>query len=155
MDPQKLSQIDPKLKEVYDKVMGAPDPSQVQTPPPANPILAPQPIPQPQTATQYQQEASPQSQSVFTPQQTLNTPSPQPTTTIPQDSNPTQLDSEIATSGFSFIPSYPIATSETLATKKKGVSGKFILLGLVVIVFIAVYALFRAKALNINLPFLH
>jgi len=56
MDPQKLAQLDPKLRDAYQRVMGTtipepnPAPSQAQTPSPAGgpPTTNPSPIPQPQ-----------------------------------------------------------------------------------------------------------
>jgi len=60
MDPQKLAQLDPKLRDAYQRVMGTtiPEPpaapSQTQTPSPADkppatdPISTPQPQPQPE-----------------------------------------------------------------------------------------------------------
>lgn len=54
MDPQKLSQLDPKLREAYQRVMGTtiPEPpatpSQTQTSIPPNPDAASNPQPQPQ-----------------------------------------------------------------------------------------------------------
>lgn len=53
MDPQKLSQLDPKLREAYQRVMGTPIPApqaqpiQAQTPPPPPPMPDPTPIPTP------------------------------------------------------------------------------------------------------------
>jgi len=54
MDPQKLSQLDPKLREAYQRVMGtstpkADAPSQAQSPTPTPP--SPDPIPQPTIPT--------------------------------------------------------------------------------------------------------
>lgn len=97
MDPQKLSQLDPKLREAYQRVMGTtiPEPQvapvQAQTPPttPPMPYPTPAPMPQPEpepapmpTPTIEEPPTTSEPQSIPTPQPTI--PEPQPAIPQPQ-----------------------------------------------------------------------
>lgn len=158
MDPQKLSQLDPKLREVYMRVMGTdvpqPQAPSVQTPtstpPPAPPTLEPQtnptpelPIPQP---VSQPQPAIPQPQPVPTPE-------PMPQQPPMQATNFDQMNSEVqaAPSSQNFLA--PIPAAQTMAVKKK----HHLLPILIVaagLVFVAAYTLFWTKIFNFKLPFL-
>lgn len=136
MDPQKLSQLDPKLRSAYERVMGTtipqPTPAQAQTTPPQS---------QPQPAASI---PKPMSQPATNPQ--------------PQSSNFVHMNSQIPTSTAAPItsnPNFAIPTIPTQTTAMKKKSGMmpilFVILG---VIFIAVYTLFWTKIFNLKLPFL-
>lgn len=168
MDPKKLSQLDPKLREAYERVMGTTIPNlqvatdQKQTPLPAvalaeagtpinepiTPISNPTPQPQPQPTPVVPQP-------ITEPQPAIN---PQPEA-IPtqQASNFVQMNSEVlaaptptATSNPNFVT--PIQTP-IIAIKKNNLLIP-ILFGIVGLVFIVIYTLFWTKIFNFKLPFL-
>lgn len=160
MDPQKLSQLDPKLRDAYQRVMGTPIPqpqtaaTQTQTPPPAPTIQEP-PVPQPQLPPQP---------TVSQPQPAIPQPEvppvggPTPQSSVPlspaQTSNSTQMNSEVPsvqTSANFSTP--PIPQTQTIPQEKKN-HPMSILIGIVILVFIAVYTLFWTKIFNFKLPFL-
>lgn len=75
MDPQKLSKLDPKLREAYQRVMGT-EVSQTQV----SPVSQSQPEPQPEVNAQPNisaQQAPTQSSAFFTPTPNFATPVPQ------------------------------------------------------------------------------
>lgn len=167
MDPQKLSQLDPKLREAYQRVMGTPipqpqvPPAQAQIPQP-DPTPAPQPQPEPTTPPQTPPQ---QQEPFFIPQpETPPAGGPQPQATTQQaSSNFTQMNSEVAAapiepqtqnanfSNFATPPAMPQA--QTMAIKKK--SGIMPVLYVIVgVVFLVVYTLFWTKIFNFQLPFL-
>jgi len=134
MDPQKLSQLDPKLRDVYQRVMetNAPSqsaPAQTQTPvqTAASPLLNIELQPDPQPAV------NPQSQSVPIPQSTI------PTQPIPTTPPPTPTP----TSNFTV----PAPQSDTLIMKKKSGPIKRILFIFIIValIFVVIYALFLTK----------
>lgn len=165
MDPQKVSQLDPKLRDAYQRVMGTviPEPQapvQEQTPPPPpapipeptpNPVPVPQPIPQPE----------PIPTPVIEPVPAVQEPPPAPIvppvqTLQPQNSNFVQMNSEVA-SAVPTAGSLNFATptqAQAIVVKKKGGILMPLLIGIAVLVFIAIYTLFWTKIFNFKLPFL-
>ena len=142
MDPQKLSQLDPKLREAYQRVMGTPIPQ----PPPPPPMPAPDPNPSP---TPEPQPAIPQPEPVPTPQPAI----PQQPTVQP--TNFVQMNSEVATAQSSpnFSTPAPMSQGQTMAVKKK--NGMMpILIGVAALFFVVIYTLFWTKIFNFKLPFL-
>ena len=148
MDPQKLSQLDPKLREAYQRVMGTTIPTppaapiQTQAPPPSIPS-DPTQIPQPQPIINPQSQAVPMPESVPT----------QPAT------NFVQMNSE--------MPAVPAATpaptpnfttpapqTQTVVLKKKSNMLISAMIVITILVFIVVYGLFWARIFNFKLPFL-
>ena len=138
MDP-KTSQLDPKIKEIYDRVMNTPtkpltnNPLNPLTPPTSPlPVIKPEsrPFPQPQTvppAEDFKQQLNPRSDkkinsSLFVAGQTKNFPQP------------------------------AIGNQDTETVKKRGFSPFVIILG--IIVFFAVYAFVWIKFFHLSLPFL-
>lgn len=161
MDPQKLSQLDPKLRDAYQRVMGTviPEPQSApaptQTPPPAvpNPTPAPQINPQPEPIPSPAiNEPAPSISEPPTEQSVIN---PQP-----QAANFIQMNSEIPTAPAAAAPiastpnfTAPIQT-QTIAVKKKNNILTPILFGIATLVFIAIYTLFWTKIFNFKLPFI-
>jgi len=132
MDPQKLSSLDPKLREAYQRVMGTT-------------------IPEPQAAP-LSQASAPIPQPEFVPA------SP---TTIPtqQASNFVQMNSEIpaAAPTAALAPNFtvpPVSQVPIMPIKKKGSSIMPVLFVIVGLVFIVIYTLFWTKIFNLKLPFL-
>ena len=173
MDPQKLSQLDPKLRDAYQRVMGTvipetqpsaqpqtPDP--IQRPPTANgnTILSPKPQLQP---------APPIVQPVAKPQPLIN-PQPQPIQAqqAPQQAAPAQptpnfarMNSEIPTTTIApaVAPanpnfSAPAPQAQTMVIKKKSSGIMPIIFFFVGLIFIVIYTLFWTKIFNLKLPFL-
>ena len=144
MDPQKLASLDPKLREVYERVMGIQIPSQAV---PASRVNKPV-------------SASP-SQTQFSPNlEAANSQSSadlQPQSAPQQSSDFTQTNSEMPTPTIptpDLFPSNPMPAAETLVIPRKNLSLEFILFGIVVFVFIVIYALFWTRVFNLSLPFL-
>jgi len=128
MDPQKLSQLDPKLREAYQRVMGTTIPT-----PPAAPIQTQAPPPSiPSDPTQI--------------------PQPQPVPTQPA-TNFVQMNSEVPAPAQNFTTPPPMPLAQTMAVKKKSGIIMPILFGFAALVFIAIYTLFWTKIFNFNLPF--
>ena len=167
MDPQKLSQLDPKLREAYQRVMGTPvpqprgepasprlqrgEPVQAQTPPmPTPPMPDPTPMPPPQP------EPEPPSPTAGVPTPIIEEPpaasrppiqpTPEPAIPIPsptQASNFVQMNSEVGA-----MP------DQTIALKKKNGIMMPVLFGVMGLVFIVIYTLFWTKIFNFKIPFL-
>lgn len=131
MDPQKLSQLDPKLRDAYQRVMGTTIP-QSQPAPAPTPELQPEPISVPNT----QSAASPE--PFFIPQPAAN-PEPQ----VPMQQPPTQ----------NFTTPPPMPAQTTVVKKKSGIMIP-ILFGIAALVFLVIYTLFWTKIFNFRLPFL-
>ena len=178
MDPQKLSQLDPKLREAYQRVMGTPipqprgepaspkiqrgEPIQAQTPPPpATSDVVPAgghmpPMPDPTTTP------LPQPESVSEPQSAIPQPDPVPPLEPAispeppvQASNFVQMNSEVAAApSQNFAQPTPIAQAQTMAIKKKSGIMMPVLFGIVGLASIAIYTLFWTKIFNFKLPFL-
>lgn len=145
MDPQKLSQLDPKLRDAYQRVMGTTIPEPRAAP---DPTSVPQPQPEPEPTSAFTSE--PQSAPLAPQQEAI--PMPQPAIPTQQASNFVQMNSEVPTpvAGANFTT--PVQ-AQTMAIKKK--SGmKPILIAIVVLVLIAVYTLFWTRIFNFKIPFL-
>lgn len=137
MDPK---QLDPKLKEAYDRVMGTSTTPPAANPP-AAPVVNPSPAPEP-----IPSNPEPLTQTPFTPPQPV-TPEPvvpnEPVTPQPAPAEPTtSVESKVQINGF-------VAADHQ---KKSGISPAIVILG--VIVFLVVYSLFWIKFFGVSLPFL-
>jgi len=164
MNPQKLSQLDPKLREAYERVMGTNIPTtsattiQAQTPPPpptSNPI--PQPQPQPiQPPVSMPQPSTLPIQPITEPQPVINPqpiPTPEPVTAPQPTTNFVQMNSEVPaapTANANFT--MPVQTKTAVLKKNNGIMP--ILFLFVGIIFLLIYSLFWAKIFNLSLPFL-
>ncbi|MDZ4228005.1 MAG: hypothetical protein U1E54_02045 [Candidatus Levybacteria bacterium] len=171
MDPQKLSQLDPKLREAYQRVMG------VVIPKPQSPTAQAQtPLPDEASAkagTPIPSISQPEPESIPTPTPTSEpipapniepqpaipqqeaTPAPQPTNPTQQSSNFIQMNSEVSaaptpTQNFTA----PVLQAPTVVLKKKGNMLIPAMIAITILVFIVVYGLFWARIFNLNLPFL-
>lgn len=173
MDPQKLSQLDPKLREAYQRVMGtvildpptAP-PAQTQTPLSPIPDPTPTPVPQPAPEQTPTPQPQPQPEPAINPQQTAVNPQPEPTLTsepsvppqaLPKASNFVQMNSEVpAAPTPAPAPNFttPASQAQTAAIKKKGGMMMPVLFGIVGVIFVVIYTLFWTKIFNFKLPFL-
>ncbi len=137
MDPQKLSQLDPKLREAYQRVMGTPLPP---TPPAPNPVPA---------ASEPQPAINPPPQAIPTPQPAIPTPPAQTDNFIQMNSEAAVAPPAAATPNFTV----PAPEAQTVLLKKK--NGMLpILFVIVALIFIAIYTLFWTKIFNLRLPFL-
>ncbi len=148
MDPKNLPNLDPKLREVYERVMKTPiaspnplqNPQAQPPPPPASPSLGgpASPTPQPPVSPTVNNEPSPVP-SVKPPAAQL---SPTPQNTF----HSTQV----------FNPDAPSGTASPLtnaaASKSKGKISPVVLV-LAGVVFFTVYALLWTKVFNLSLPF--
>lgn len=143
MDPQKLSQLNPKLREAYQRVMGTPIPKPQNQPVSlrGEPVGGSQPEPEP----------------ISTPEPAITAPQP----AIPQQSpiqanNFVQMNSEVspAQSSPNFSTPAPMPQGQTMTIKKKSGMMMPVLFGIVGLIFIVIYALFWTKIFNLKLPFL-
>lgn len=133
MDVNKKVQLDPKLKDAYDRVMGF-------TPPELNKASTPPVIPK--------AADTPPAQSVST---TIAT-SPRMTAPIPHhDLPPAQTGSVKVAKDHSKNEEKPDDKKEETGEKKETIQPLFI--GIAGIVFFAVYAFLWSKILDIQLPF--
>lgn len=201
MDPQKLSNLDPKLREAYQRVMGTPIPqpqdtfsqNQSQTPPPIDPnsgstpipdpTPVPTPVPEPELPSSTVNGSIPTSDinPAITPDEPTS-PAIQPPTepvisSIPVEPAPgsepapasrpppaiapepapkfDRLNSQIeAASAPQVSPNFstPAPQAQAITIKKKN-NLMPILIGVVILVFLVVYALFWVKVFNFKLPF--
>lgn len=132
MDPKKPAGLDPKLKEVYERVMGInPIPTQPQPEPPKTPVVNQYPL-KPQAPTNPSVTPFNMTPPI---KPTLNF-TPPPTPKIPMES----------------VSSQPKSAEESAVNKKGAGVSPFLILT-AGIAFFAVYALFWLKFFNINLPF--
>jgi len=197
MDPQKLSQLDPKLRDAYQRVMGtaipksqaAPaspklqqdEPAQTQTPPPAGGSVTPIPTPQPQPHPEPKpvpppaaptkppvqppafepQFTPPMPKPVSEPQPAVNpqpqvASTPEPTISAKENSNFTQMNSEVATPPTDTSPNFtpPAQQAQTAIIKKKSNILMPIVIGIGALAFIVVYTFFWTKFFNFKIPFL-
>lgn len=178
MDPQKLSQLDPKLRDAYQRVMGTviPEPqvkSDLTQAPPPSPTSIPDPTPQPQPQPEPEPASipTPQPKPIPTPvaepepffkPQPVSEPSPaiNPQSEPPPASNFVRMNSEIPAAAPSAPTPPPIQNfaapapqAQTIALKKKSGMMMPVLFGIVGLVFIAIYTLFWTKIFNFKLPF--
>ncbi|MDP2638528.1 MAG: hypothetical protein Q8P26_05715 [Candidatus Levybacteria bacterium] len=181
MDPQKLSQLDPKLRDAYQRVMGTtvPKPStrpvaQTQTTPPVNgptpPIQKPtipvnppissnsNPNINPSPAIKLDEPAVRPIQPPTQPQTTIEPPAQPELSPKPQaplgSANFDQLNSQVSSAASSnFSAPTPMTQNQAVIIKKKNRLLP-ILAVIVVLVFFVVYTLFWVKIFNLKLPFL-
>lgn len=165
MDPQKLSQLDPKLRDAYQRVMGTviPEPqapaAQVQTPVPP-PVPPTPPAPDPVPASIPQPTAQPQPKPFITPDEPSTPaiqepPSLQPQAIPSQPTNFVRMNSEVAsTPSQNFTDPSTIPQTQTITLKKKNGMMMPVLFGIVILVFLVIYTLFWTKIFNLKLPFL-
>lgn len=176
MDPQKLSQLDPKLRDAYQRVMGTavpkPQTAFSQTKTPQDPISAPQiqsqPKAEPITPPTSAPVMKPKEPDVISPnsfsesQPTVNPYPPIPnqeaiTPPQPPTQNPDsiQMNSEVPTAPATNSSNFttPIQNQTAVIKKKKNLLMP-ILIGIVILVFIVIYTLFWTKIFNLDLPFL-
>lgn len=149
MDPKQNAQLDPKLKEAYDRVMGTATPPTspvTSTPQPVDPVVATPATPSPVTTP-----------TVPSPVPVVTAPSVQPTpATSPLPVTPVVMPHSTETvriGGDTPIEVQHTTTGVVAKEKKKGISPTILILG--AIVFLAVYALFWIKFLNVPIPFLN
>ncbi|MDO8460918.1 MAG: hypothetical protein Q7S38_00585 [bacterium] len=146
MDPKTLPNLDPKLREVYERVMKTPitppsPTSNIQPPPPASPSLGgPPPTPQPPVSVPANNEPSPVP-SAKPPVAQLS-PTPQNTFHSTQVFNP---DTAVP-------PSTTSPSTDTAAPKSKGKISPVVLV-LVGVVFFAIYAVVWISFFKVSLPF--
>ncbi len=162
MDPkQQLNQLDPKLKEAYERVMGAPvgtspqstpqpttPPPPVTTPPASSQPLPPPPPPPPAPPAQavaqppiMPQAAQPMQFAQPIPVPTGNPFGQPPAQPQQQGQQPQQKQAK------------PGEASHGFVAGKKGLGISPIFLIVIGIIFLAVYTVFWLKFFNIPLPF--
>ena len=167
MDPNKLGQLDPKLKEAYDRVMNAatppppPPPPYSQTPQtaqtsPSQGVNPPPPPPPPLSSPQTAKEES-------------SSPPPPPHLSMPAKEVPPLVNTpppDISTKGFTPMnASVSVSSSNTIASKfpaykagtlkaHKGGNVPTVLWILLAAVFFIAYTLIWVRVLGVSLPFL-
>ena len=148
MDPQKLSQLDSKLREAYQRVMGTPilqsQTPPMPTPPMPDPTPAPPPQPEPQPPPPTGGEPTPNIEEPPAAPQPATPPIPEPAMPIPppaQADNFVQMNSEVA-------------SAQSTAIKKKNGVMMPVLFGVMGLTFIVIYTFFWTKIFNFKLPFL-
>lgn len=154
MDPNANTNLDPKLKDMYNKVMSTPVPPPVTAPSTATPPPAPEPI-TPSNPT------TPQTSIPSAPTTPPETPTPPPPIPQPQpEAQPsTPIQSGPTTEMHASIP-MPVAPKPVSAaiiggaTKNKKMNIIPVLLAFVGIIFLGVYTVFWIKFFNLNVPFL-
>jgi hypothetical protein len=159
MDPQKLANLDPKLREVYQRVMGTPAPPPVastsQNSGPAQPKTPPPTLAQDEIPQNLQPATNPQPQYVPEPRATdavIKAPDFIQTNHQVPNLSESQADLPTPTVGSASISTDP--EPETQIVKNKGGSTKLILLGITVLAAVTVYTLFWTKIFSLSLPFL-
>ncbi len=149
MDPKTLPNLDPKLKEVYERVMGS---SVTQTPP--VPVVPP-------AQTQPPVNSAPPSQPTPPPQPNLQSPPPstqKPLNNTDQELHATQVFNPHLNSGRPKLEASP-APASVSAVKTTGVETKgkskigAPVLALMGIVFLILYAIFWVSFFKVRLPF--
>lgn len=150
MDPhqQQLNQLDPKLKEAYERVMGI---GKIPPSPPANPPVSPQsPLGQGAADTSAERVRTP------LPISPIPIPPVTPASTPPNQTPATGWTSPVPPPAAAMPPVMPgknaFGEHGFVAKKKSTVSPVIIVLG--VIVFLTVYTIFWIKFFNIKVPFL-
>lgn len=156
MDPKQTAQLDPKLKEAYDRVMGTPtnlttDPSQVptQTTASAPATTSPATLPTPEL-TQPVTNTIPVPATSTTPDPTTSVATTSAAPTPPPVVMPHSTET-VKIGGDGPAPATPVV-AQAAPQKKKGIPPLLIVVG--AIVFLIVYSLFWVKFLNIPIPFL-
>jgi hypothetical protein len=133
MDPQKLSQLDPKLQEAYLRVMGTEVPAPQANLSVQTPVAAPQ--------FQAQQEPIQAPTPVSQPIQEMSSEIPVPQTSMPAG---LRMTSPVG-------PAPGFRPQPAVIEKKSG--SMPVLFAVVGVVFIVIYALFWTRVFNLKLPF--
>lgn len=144
MDPKQNAQLDPKLKEAYDRVMGTATPT--TTPPPVDsmatgPASAPSPV-----------SATPVVSPTVSPATPTTAPTPEPALPVAPVVMPHSTET-VRIGGNTPIEVQHTTTGTTHNETKKGISPIIIILG--AIVFLLVYSLFWIKFLNVPIPYIN
>ena len=138
MDP-KLSNLDPKLREAYERVMnGSSSPTQPANGQPAAQTPAPQSIQQPIQSAQPAPAPMPAPQSQ--PQTQAAVPSLDPTPAVNSTIAYNAHNSDV--------------NKGTTGVKKGGKSGKLVLIFLGIVIFLLLYTVIWVFILKLKLPFL-
>lgn len=142
MDP-KLSGLDPKLKEAYDRVMNGPSTPPAPQGQPQAPVQPIQPQPQPQSQPAAQAPAKP----VIPAAPLVNSafPQPQATQSIPIP----EINSTVA-----FNANNSGINKNTTADKKSGGMGKVLAIGVVILILLVIYTFVWIFVLKLKVPFL-
>lgn len=147
MDPKTTTSLDPKLKDMYNRVMNTPIPPPVSPSPiqgdPADPTIPPQP----ETNVSPSAPVPP-----LQPEVPMPTPVTQPEPTPIESGQTTEVH---ATMPLPQQPPRPVSAVVVGGSQSHG--GKSflpILLGFGAIIFFAVYAIFWVKFFNLSVPFL-
>lgn len=127
MDPKMPSNLDPKLKEAYERVMGTPSGTPAAAAPP-QPAVVQRPF------EPIEPNTAPPPPPVTSPQMSAS-----PVSAVPEP----KIKENVASTAFVAKPQ---------KENKSGISPVIIFLGL--LVFIAVYSLFWIKFFNLPIPFL-
>jgi hypothetical protein len=180
MNPQKPSRIDPKLREIYERVMGTPIPTpttpplqstaspltrgksvsgQVSQPPQTRaqthpPVADSTSSPYPTQEPQLQPEIDPQLQYAPT-SKSAPPPYSDSSESVYQDSNFAQEIPDTPTT-----ESYPtledaILQPEAFVMERRGKPGKKFLFIIIASIFLVIFVLFLANVLDLKLPSLH
>lgn len=181
MDPkQQISQMDPKLREMYDRVMAVnvppvwqaadapqtntpgtqPNSNPRETPAPASPSTQDTTTPQMPTQTPGQPEPTPMPESIPSPTPAPETPAPNANVNV----NDTSMQSTIPLGTVSaqnpqtqaVVSPQKISTA-FIATAQKPKSGNKImpiLIAFLAIIFFAAYTIFWAKFFKLPIPYL-
>ncbi|HEX7042483.1 MAG TPA: hypothetical protein VF189_04490 [Patescibacteria group bacterium] len=145
MDPKQTAQLDPKLKEAYDRVMGTPTTQQVPTIPNAPTVPSPQVSPSPQDPTMPSMTQTP-APSLSPSMPASNPPLPVAPVVMPHSTETIKIGGGNP---------QPVASPQGMVAKptKKGISPVILILGAVV--FLVAYTLFWVKFLNVPIPFIN
>lgn len=144
MDPNATTNLDPKLKDMYNRVMSTP------VPPPVTPVPS-TPPPPPPAPTQPAAPVTPPPPETPMPTQATPQPEAQPSTPI-QSGPTTEMQATIP------IPVTPKPVSAAIvgggSAKSKNMKLIPILLGFGAIIFFGIYTVFWVKFFNLSVPFL-
>lgn len=172
MDPKNVSALDPKLREVYERVMGtttkpaasplgAPSPV---TPPMPSPLTPPKvslpPLPAAQTSQSLGESKSAIDYSSFGPK---SPPYQSPVTPSPMQSQPPVMQTpasigvnsspQVATSTTFGVVNAPEGKKKAETTEKKGSLMKTLLLFVGIPLFILIYAFIWIVVFGLEMPF--
>ncbi len=157
MDPKQTAQLDPKLQEAYNRVMGtAVTPAAPATTNPLQPAVnpvTPTPIPSapsatPTATTTVSVAPVPAASATASPQQPEQ-PLPVTPVVMPHSTQTVRVGG-----GATPVEATPAPSTGVVATStKKGISPVILILGAVV--FFLVYSLFWIKFLNVPVPFIN
>lgn len=145
MDPKKSQDLDPKLKEIYERVMGTTVAPTNPTPASAIQNQAPTPPPLPSYETPKPPPTSQQTAPITTPQALSKE---EPKIDLPASREQTSEQAKPEYQAYTSTPAGVIA-------KEKGGSKMLnVLLVVAAVLFFSIYALFWLRFFNLSLPFL-